>query len=199
MVFYGLSWQEFLQIRGPISRSRNVHLTYSQGTLEITRPLELHEFSAELMAVFIRVLVREFGLNIKSMGSTTIDKERLDRSAEPDKAYYIQNQPLVVGRFVDFEQDPPPDLVVEVDITHTDIDKLNLYANMGVPEFWRYNGRVWRIYRLVEGVYQETEVSPTFPLVEKTKLYEFLAIAKQDEMRAEQMLSDWVKVQLSDS
>lgn len=72
----------------------------------------------------------------------------MDRSAESDDAYYIQNQPLVAGRDVDIDQDPPPDLAVEVDITHTDIDKLQLYAAMGVPEFWRHNGETWRIYCL---------------------------------------------------
>nr|WP_246564031.1 hypothetical protein [Leptothoe spongobia] len=41
------------------------------------------------------------------MGSTTLDREILDRSAEPDDTYYIQDQPLVGGRDVD--QDPPPD------------------------------------------------------------------------------------------
>ena len=70
-------------------------------------------------------------MDMKTMGSTTLDQETLDRSAEPDDAYYIQNQPLVSGRDVDLAKDPPPDLVVEVDITHTDIDKLRLYAAMG--------------------------------------------------------------------
>ena len=62
-------------------------------------------------------------MNGKSMGSTTLDREALDRSAEPDNAYYIKNQPLVTGRDVDLDQDPPPGLIVEVDITHTDIAK----------------------------------------------------------------------------
>jgi len=84
-------------------------------------------------------------------------------------------------------------LIVEVDITHTDIDKLALYAAMGVPEFWRYNGEVWRIYALQHGEYQETDVSPTFPQVPKMKLYEFLATARQDEVEAELALRRWAR------
>ncbi len=132
------------------------------------------------------------------MGSTTLDKEALDRSAEPDAAYYIQNQASVAGRDIDLAQDPPPDLVVEVDITHTDIDKLRLYAAMGVPEFWRYNGRRWRIYALQEGEYGEVEVSPTFDWVPKVKLYEFLAAARQSEMSAERDFRGWVRSQYQD-
>ena len=82
--------------------------------------------------------------------------------------------------------------MVEIDITHTDIRKLKLYASMGIPEFWRYNGEVWRIYQLQDKAYAEMETSPTFPLIPKTKLYEFLAEARQNEVAAELTLRKWV-------
>jgi len=63
---------------------------------------------------------------------------------------------------------------VEVDITHTDINKLNLYASMDVPEFWRYNGQVLRIYQLQDHQYIEVENSPTFSRAIKEQLYQFL-------------------------
>lgn len=94
---------------------------------------------------------------------------------------------------MDFEKDPPPDLVVEVDITHTDIDKNKLYAAIAVPELWRYNGEIWRIYQLENGEYQECEVSSTFPIIKKEDLYTFLAEAQQDEIQAEQNLRNCLK------
>jgi Uma2 family endonuclease len=193
VVLRNLSWQDYQAIRLAVRESRNAHLTYDRGVLEITMPLEIHEFAAELIGLFVRVLVTELGLKIKSIRSTTLEREDLDRSPEPDNAYYIQNQPLVAGKIVDLRTDPPPDLVVEVDITHTDIDKLKLYASMGVPEFWRYNGEVWRIYQLQGEHYQEVETSPTFPVVPKEWLYEFLVQAQQDEVAAEAMLRSWLK------
>jgi len=98
---------------------------------------------------------------------------------------YMQNQPRVAGRKVNFATDPPPDLVVAVDITHTDIDTNRLYAAMGVPEFWRYNGQDWCIFQLQDGIYQKCDRSPTFSWVEKDHLYQFLAQAQQDEIQAE--------------
>ena len=193
VVFHSLTWESFLAVRQSLSPDRNTRLTYSQGTLEITMPLEIHEFSAWLIGRFIYILASELGMDTKTMGSTTLDREILDRSSEPDAAYYIQNQPLVAGRSVDLEQDPPPDLIVEVDITHTDIDKLQLYAAMGVPEFWRYNGEAWRIYQLQDSAYTEVNCSPTFPQVPKTKLYEFLATARMSEMQADRELRAWVR------
>ncbi|MEL6250304.1 MAG: Uma2 family endonuclease, partial [Cyanobacteria bacterium J06627_15] len=146
-----------------------------------------------LIGRFIYILASELGMETKTMGSTTLDKATLDRSGEPDAAYYIQNQPLVAGRDVDLEKDPPPDLIVEVDITHTNIDKLRLYATMGVPEFWRYNGEIWQIYQLQGSSYQAVECSPTFPQVPKTKLYEFLTTARTSEMRADRALREWIR------
>jgi Uma2 family endonuclease len=191
VTFYHLDWSSYQQILQALGENSRAHLFYDCGTLEITMPLEEHEFYRELIGRFIYFLVSELGLKIKSMGSTTLARPDLAKGAEPDNAYYIQNQAQVLGKKINLSQDPPPDLVVEVDITHTDINKLELYARLGVPELWRFNGQIWRIYQLENNVYQEVEFSPTFPLVPKTKLYEFLATAKEDEVMAEKNLRKW--------
>jgi Uma2 family endonuclease len=77
----------------------------------------------------------------------------------------------------------------------TDIDKLTLYARMGVLEFWRYDGNVWRIYELVSDKYRQVEVSPTFRFVPKEKLDEFLEQAQMDEIEAEKTLRKWIRQQ----
>ncbi|NJL69087.1 MAG: Uma2 family endonuclease [Microcoleus sp. SM1_3_4] len=188
-----ITWQGYQQILEILGNKRAARLTFDRGILEITMPLEEHEFSGRLIERLIVMLAVELGFKIKTMGSTRTRSIDLNRGAEPDNAYYIQNQPIVAGRTVDIETDPPPDLVVEVDITHTDIDKPALYASMGVPEFWRYNGREWRIYTLENGEYLEVSVSPTFPKIPKEKLYEFLAAAQLDEVEAEENFRNWVR------
>jgi Uma2 family endonuclease len=198
VVFHHLNWQAYQQILQAIGESRCAHLIYDRGTLEIAMPLEEHEFYRELIGLFIRILVVEIGLKIKTMGSTTLNRQDLERGAEPDNAYYIQNQSRVAGKKVNLLQDPPPDLVVEVDITNTDINKLALYASMGVPEFWRFNGQLWQIYLLQGEKYLEVEISANFPMVPKMKLYEFLAEAQQDEVAAEQSLRQWIRQQQGD-
>jgi Uma2 family endonuclease len=196
VVLRGLSWDGYLQILNALPQARGARLTYDDGVLEITVPLESHEFSGRLIERFIVTLIESMGLKIKTMGSTTMNYPNLKKGAEPDNAYYLQNQPLVKGRKVDFSQDPPPDLVVEVDITHTDIAKNQFYATLGVPEFWRFNGKVWRIYQLQEKVYVEVEASPTFPQVPKERLYTFLEQAKEDEIEAVQDLRSWWQSQI---
>ena len=195
MAFRDLDWSGFQQIRQLLTERTRTRFTYDSGVLEITMPLELHERLARLIELFIRILVVEQGLKLKSMGSTTLEREDLLKSAEPDNGYYIQNYPLVADHEVDLAVDPPPDLVVEVDITHTDINKDLLYAKLGVPEFWRFDGNNWKVLCLVDGAYQEREKSPTFPILAKEDLYRFLETALRDEVAAELNFRQWLREQ----
>lgn len=195
ITFHDLDWSSFKQIQQLLTERTRARFMYDDGVLEITMPLESHERYARLIELFIRILVVELGMKIKTMGSTTLDREDLLKSAEPDNGYYIQNYALVADHEIDLERDPAPDLVVEVDITHTDINKNRLYASMGVPEFWRFNGQAWKVFCLVGCAYVERDRSPTFPLIEKTDLYQFLEAALLDEVSAEINFRQWVQQQ----
>jgi Uma2 family endonuclease len=197
LTFRNLDWHAFKQIQGLLTERTRARFTYDNGVLEITMPLEGHERSARLIELFIRILVVEMGMKVKTMGSTTLDREDLLKSAEPDNGYYIQNFALVASHEVNLNVDPAPDLVVEVDITNTDLNKNTLYASMGVQEFWRFNGRMWKILQLVDGAYVECDRPPTFPSIEKTDLYQFLEAALLDEVAAEIDFRQWVRQQVS--
>ena len=173
----GLTWQGYQQILHALPESRAARLTYDHGILEISMPLESHEFALRLIERFIIILIFEMGMKIKTMGSTTAK---------------------VAGRKVNLAEDPAPDIVVEVDITHTDIDKNRLYAAIDVPEFWSYNGQEWRIYQLQEKTYQECDRSPTFPGVKKEYLYNFLAKAQQDEIEAEKEFRSLIQEKIAE-
>ncbi|NKB17076.1 MAG: Uma2 family endonuclease [Pseudanabaena sp. CRU_2_10] len=196
LTFRNLDWHSFKLIHSLLTERTRARFTYDNGVLEIAMPLEGHERSARLIERFILILVVEMGMKIKTMGSTTLVREDLLKSAEPDNGYYIQNYALVADREVNLNVDPAPDLVVEVDITHTDLNKDALYASMGVSEFWRFNGRVWQILQLVDGVYVECDRSLTFPIVEKMDLYRFLEAALLDEVEAETNFRQWVRQQI---
>ncbi|QIR38406.1 Uma2 family endonuclease [Tolypothrix sp. PCC 7910] len=175
-----ISWDAYEQILDALGDNRAALLTYYDGVLEIMTPLEEHETSSENIGMLIQILTEELNLNIKSMASTTLKIPNSKIGAEPDKCYYIQNEPAVRGKTVDLAVDPPPDLILEVDITHTDINKKQLYQEMKVPEFWRYNGSRLTIYVLTQGEYQESATSATFPILTKSMVYDFLAQCKTE-------------------
>lgn len=91
VTFRNLDWQAYQQLLHLSDGHTHAHLTYDRSTLEITVPLEEHEFATRLIERFILILVVEMGLKLKTMGSTRLNREDLDRSAEPDNGYYIQN------------------------------------------------------------------------------------------------------------
>jgi Uma2 family endonuclease len=200
LTFHNLDWVAFKQVQSLLSQGNHTRFSYANGLLEITMPLESHERFALLFEIFIRILVVEMGLKVKSMRSTTLDREDLLKSAEPDNGYYIQHYAQVADHEVDLNIDPVPDLVVEIDITHTDLNKNEIYATLGVPEFWRFNGRNWQILTLsAQGLapgYVEQDSSPTFPIIAKSDLYQFLETALIDEVDAEINFRAWLRQKL---
>ena len=197
VTLHDVSWESYEKILEALGNKRSALLSYYKGTLEITSPLEEHESSSSRIDQFINLLTEEGSMNLKSMQSTTLNKPTLKVGSEPDQCYYIANELQVRGKKVDLKTDPPPDLIVEVDITHTDINKNRLCAEIEVPEFWRYDGDRLTIYQLQGGEYQDVEASPTFPGVPKEKLYEFLNdCTQQGETQAKRNLRIWVREQL---
>ena len=97
-------------------------------------------------------------------GSTTYKREDLERGFEPDASFYIRNAERVRGKSrIDLDVDPPPDLVVEVDITNPSLDKLPIYARLGVPEVWRYDGERLTVFGLRGEGYAEVAESSVLP------------------------------------
>ncbi len=84
--------------------------------------------------------------------------------AEPDTSFYVQNAARMIGkRRIDLETDPPPDVVVEIDVSNESLSKFPIYAALGMPEIWLYDGQEARFYQLSEQSYQETPCSLAFP------------------------------------
>ena len=98
---------------------------------------------------------------------------------------------------IDLGLDPPPDLVIEADVTSKSLNKFVLFSAMGVPEVWRYDDGQVTIYRLASGAYVETEQSPTFPLLTSEMATQFLA--ERREMKSTAWLRrvrEWAREQL---
>lgn len=198
VVFRNISWQTFKAMLTEMGEERNSRLTYDQGTLEIMTPLVPHERWNRQIERLIWVLVEELGLNILSVGSMTCKREDLERGAEPGSSYYIQNEQLVRDKEeINLPVDPPPDLVLEVEYSRSAINKLRLYESMGVPEFWRYDGRVLSIYTLDKEQYQPCENSPTFAPIVVSEIPRFIEETKKiGEVAMVRSFRAWVRQQV---
>ena len=136
-----ISWQTYRSLIKDFEQQPAMRLTYDRGLLEIRMPLDPHETYKKLLGRFVEALTEELGIETRSLGSRTCTREDLARGLEPDQCYYIQNESAVWNKEqIDLRQDPPPDLVIEIDITSSSINRLDIYADIGVPEVWRYDG-----------------------------------------------------------
>ena len=160
---YNVSWQELEEILAEREDSSATRLAYDRGTLEIIMPLPEHEYFKEIIGDLIKDLAEELDIDYESFGSTTWKREDKLAGVEPDNCFYIDKEPLIRGRLdIDLRQDPPPDLVLEIDLTSKSLDRQPIYARLGVPEMWRYDKGKLLIYRLEGGDYAETETSLFF-------------------------------------
>lgn len=163
VILQNISWQTFETILAEMGDNRATRLAYDQGILEIMTPLMPHEHNNRLLEHLVFALAEELNLNLKSTGSVTCKRQDFLRGVEPDSSFYIQNEPMMRQKQnLDLTQDPPPDLVIEVDYTSSSVDRMPIYLALGVPEVWRYNEPVMLLYQLRENVYVECDVSPTF-------------------------------------
>jgi Uma2 family endonuclease len=198
VVLRNISWQTFETMLAEMGNDRASRMAYDRGTLEIMTPLLPHEYWNRLIERLIFVLGEEVNLEILPTGSTTLKRKDLRRGAEPDSSYYIRNEARVRNKIaIDLNNDPPPDLVVEVDLTSSSLDRFQIYASLGVPELWRYDEGVLYIYQLQEGEYVECNNSPTFaqlPLIEIPRfLEESLRIGV---MKMTRNFRQWVREQI---
>ncbi|WP_421659401.1 Uma2 family endonuclease [Leptothermofonsia sp. ETS-13] len=165
VVLQGVSWQTYKALLAELGDNRGSRLAYSNGVLEITMPSDRHETNTKLLERMIETLTEELDTPIKGFRSTTLNREDLQSGTEPDSCYYIQNIERIQGRTVDLLTDPPPDLVLEVDITSPSTRKLSIYGQLGIPEIWRYTRQGVQILQLKSGTYIPCDHSPTFPLI----------------------------------
>jgi Uma2 family endonuclease len=167
--FQDVDWAEFEAIVAELGDRRASRIAYFDRTLEIRMPLPQHEVDKELIGDMVKILLEELNIDNECFGSTTFKRKDLSVGVEPDQCFYTQNYAVMIGkRRLDLTIDPPPDLVIEVDVTSR--TGLDAYRGLGVPEVWRFENGTLQITVLDNGVYQETENSlqfPNFPIAQK--------------------------------
>ena len=138
--------------------------TFDQGVLEIMSPSPEHEKFNRRIAQLVLAITEQMDIESEDLGSTTFRREELERGFEPDSCFYIQNERQILGKDrIDLAVDPPPDLVIEVDIISPSINKLPIYAEFGIPEVWRYDGEKLEILQPGDEGYVEVSESVSLP------------------------------------
>ncbi len=196
VVLDGISWTTYERLLKELN-DRPIHLTYDDGMLEIFVPGEDHERVKKITARLIEAYSDESGIDAEGLGSWTLKRKKLKKALEPDECYYVANLKRVVGlqRKLDLKKDPPPDVAIEVDITSGSVPRQPIYAALGVPEIWRYDGeRIAPLLRQPDGTYAPAAASVAFPAFPMEQLNRCLAIGlAETQSAAVRALREWMR------
>ena len=178
MLLSSISWHTYQQLAADLGE-QPVRLAYDQGTLEIMTPSFEHEHLNRLLADIVQAIAFGKDLPIEQAGSTDFQREDVERGFQPDSCFYLGDNVRVIHgkQRLDVSRDPPPDLVVEVDVTNRSLNKLPLYAAIGVPEVWRFDSAHIILYRLSGAAYQEVSTSAVLEGVTADDLLRFVQLA----------------------
>ena len=164
LVVQQFGWDDYERLLEDLCNRPHLRVTYDGGRLEIMSPLPEHEEYASFIDALVRAVSEELHLTLETRGRATWKRRRLARGVEPDACYYAASAERIIGkRTIDLESDPPPDIVVEIDITNESLSKFPIYAALSVPEIWRYDGRVMQFYALTHDAYRVISDSQFFP------------------------------------
>ena len=195
IVLHNVSWQGYETLLREIGECQ-VRMTYDEGDLEIMTLSFGHENAGEWLGQLIFFLALELKIPICSGGSTTLKKSLRRKGLEPDKSFWIKHEREMRGkREWDADIDPPPDLVVEVDITSSSLDRLGIYAALEVPEIWHYDGERFRVLaRTPTGKYKAKSRSLAFPQLPIKGVVRFLKeLGSNDEIHLIDSFTRWVR------
>ncbi len=185
VILHNVRWETYERLLAEQESSSAPRLTYDRGELEITSPSTEHEEYNRTIALLVEMFAVEAGLDVRNVGSMTLRREDLERGFEPDSCFYVQNETRVSGKTqIDLSVDPPPDLVIEVDITSPSLNKHPIYAQIGVPEVWRYDGGSLEILSLQRTEYTAVPESGTLPPLTSAVLSDLVDKSKSTKRRA---------------
>lgn len=188
LILQGISWKFYERLLKDYQSSNALRFAYNDGILEVEVPRFEHESVNRILQNLVTTICFEKETDFVNAGSTTFRKRAKAKGVEPDTAFYIQNEARIRGLLdLDLSKNPPPDLVIEVDVTSPSLNKLPIYAALGVSEVWLYKGEKVEFYKLIGEKYQKVTNSTIFQFLSNEKATEFL--------RLSEMLpsSKWVK------
>lgn len=179
VLLHNVDWDTYERLLASHADSSSPRFVYDRGELEIMSPLPQHEKLTWAAERLVEEAAQALGLEWVNLRTTTFRRRDLRRGFEPDSCFYIANESLVRGKGrIDLATDPPPDLVIEVDITHSSVDKLGVYGEFGVPEVWRYDGERFELLALESARYIEVDRSGALAGVSATDVARLLEESK---------------------
>jgi Uma2 family endonuclease len=199
LVLYGVSWEMYEQLLAIFAENPTPRMNYYKGTLELRTPLPEREGYSWTLGRLITALSEELEMEICGLKSTTWRSQPKAVGKEADECFYIQNEPAIRDKLkINLAVDPPPDLAIEIDTTHSSVNQMDIYAELKVPEVWRWQQGKLNLYCLTETGYVESENSLAFGSFPVKELARFMQLdSEKGENARLREFRQWVRSQLA--
>jgi Uma2 family endonuclease len=198
VLFWDASWELYEAILKEYDELPS-HINYDDGVLELMVLSTEHERYKSFIGSMLDVIALERRISMERCGSNTLKQMKKRKGLEPDECFYIANEKHMRSvKRIDLNVDPPPDLVVEVDVTHHVVDREAIYAAFGVPEMWRFKKGTLEPFALRDGAWRPIEFSLSFPFLRPADLNPFIARLGVDSATTILIdFRDWVRAQMA--
>lgn len=195
VTFHDVSWNEYEELLDQVGEASGLRISYDEGELQVMTLSSEHEKYASFINRLVSQVSFRLRINISFFGSATMRRAEKRKGGEPDTCFYVQTAAALGNRIeLDFAKDPPPDVVVEVDLHHDSRSKFPIYAALEVPEIWRYNGEELSIHLLEKAGYVAAAESRALPLLSGAILTQFLARLRQEgELQTILAFDEWLQ------
>lgn len=197
LTLHGVTWETYEELLESVGEAPALRISYNEGVMQIMTVSFEHEYFAEVIERLVDRLSMILRVKIIFFGRATMKRQKKLKGSEPDACFYVQSAAVIGNRFrLNLDSDPPPDIVVEIDIHHESLSKFPIYAGLGVPEIWHYDGQKLTIHQLQNDQYAETPISPSLPMLTSAVLRDFLDRSQsQDQYETLLAFEDWLRAQ----
>jgi Uma2 family endonuclease len=199
LVLSAVPWQQYEAVLRAFPEQAGLRITYISGRLTLLSPTRRHDWYENALGRLVEAVASGFGIEWEASGHSTYRREDVDAGVEGDKTYYFgANAETMRGPVeVDLSTQPPPDLAIEVEVTHRADDSVSVWGRLGVPEVWRLDvdrGTLAFGARQADGSYAPAPRSVAFPELEPNDVMTQLRLAGQlGSSRWVAQLDGWVR------
>ncbi|GAC1345928.1 MAG: hypothetical protein NVSMB14_09060 [Isosphaeraceae bacterium] len=197
-LIHTVDWQQY-ETLCEVFADRGPRMTYDRGKVEFMSPSSTHERYRMAIGRVIDIITEELDIPMIPAGSTTFRREDLERGLEPDQCYYFERAAQLRDPLrIDLDGDPAPDLAIEIEVSRSALDRLSVYAALGVREVWRFDGEDLIVHILqADGSFPESQTSAAFPFLPMDEIAKFLVeFDSTNFTRRSKEFRAWVRVEV---
>ncbi len=177
-----ISWETYERLLAERVNASGTRFFYNDGNVEITVVHIGHERPNRTLARIAEIVAEETSCDFVATGSTTCKRDDLEKGFEPGSSFYFRYADEVRDKDkTDLASDPPPELIIEVDIASSSLNHFPLYAAIGIAEIWRYDGTCVRFHSLEGSVYSPIEESIVLPPMTAAQATIFVELDRREK------------------